>query len=111
MAHAGWLLGAACDGITYVCEALGFLLNSRKEKMEKKNKDTKARTFVYEYEPADNGAILAEPSLRMVQVCKGDDEAKMIGEYLYDDLRAYISDNNCEAVRITVKVEEIEAKY
>lgn len=80
--------------------------------MEKK-KITDTVTVVYEYEIADNGAILAEPALRSVEITdatRGGMEYQL-GKNILSEIKNYMDNRSATAVKLTLNIQEIEPKY
>lgn len=67
----------------------------------------------YEYEYADNGAILVNPEERIVEICgeEIDNKVSLIGRNIYADIENHLHEHNATAVRVTVKLKVIEPKY
>ena len=81
--------------------------------MAEQNEKPKSRVIRYEYEMADNGAILVDKDLTAVYVCTDDhnEKVKMVGEEIYGNIAAFLEDAETVAARVTIKLEKIEPKY
>lgn len=66
----------------------------------------------YEYEIADNGAILAEPEIRRVIVSSPVSSMPyQLGESILSEIKGYMDKFALQAVRINIKIEGITPKY